>query len=78
MGFLMFRFRVDPLYFDYLSPVPWKLRQYFHYYQTEWWEDSLIRNDLSIGKVAICIAFLSGVGIVGSLIAYLCTRKRNV
>ena len=55
-----------------------KLRQYFHYYQTEWWEDSLIRNDLSIGKVAICIAFLSGVGIVGSLIAYLCTRKRNV
>lgn len=78
MGFLMFRFRVDPLYFDYLSPVPLKLRQYFHYYQTEWWEDFLVRNDLSIGKVAICIAFLSGVGIVGSLIAYLCTRKRNV
>lgn len=78
MGFLMFRFRVDPLYFDYLSPVPWKLRQYFHYYQTEWWSDFIVRNDLSIGKVAICIAFLSGVGIVGSLIAYLCTRKRNV
>ena len=74
---LMFRFRISPTYFDYFSPIPYNLRRYFHYYDTEWWEGMVKNYDLTIGKVAICIGFLVGVGVLCSLISHLCVRKRT-
>lgn len=74
---LMFRFRITPTYFHYFSPIPYNLRRYFHYYDTEYWESMVKNYDLTIGKVAICIGFLVGVSALCSFLSYLRLRKRN-
>ncbi len=74
---LIFRHRIGETYFNYFSPVPKKLRQYFHFYDTEWFEELLVGFDLSAEKAAFCIAFLGGVFTLGVVLSYLLTRRRN-
>ena len=78
VSFLMYRFRIAAEYFDYFSPVPWKLRRYFHFYDTEWFEDSLMGMDTSLPEALFCIFFLVGVGTVFSIFSYLRIRRRSV
>lgn len=75
---LMFRHRIAPVYFDYLSPIPRKLRQYFHYYDTEWFEELLTMQNTSINDALLCISFLIGVVFVCSWGSYICIRKRTI
>lgn len=75
--YLLYRNTFSETYFSYFSPMPFNLRRYFHLYDTEWFEDYVIRNDLSIEKVMFCIAFLVGVSILFSAISYLRLKKRN-
>lgn len=78
IAFLMYRFRIAAEYFDYFSPVPWKLRRYFHFYGTEWFENALGGMDTSLSEALFCIAFLVGVGILCLAVSYLRLRKREV
>lgn len=77
VSFLMYRFRIAAEYFDYFSPVPWKLRRYFHFYDTEWFEDMIKTANTSLTDAAICITFLIGVGVLCSVASYLLIRKRS-
>ena len=76
-GYLMLRMRVAPTYWDYLSPTPNKLTLYFHYYDSEWFEGMLQQTDTSLEKAAFCICLLTGLGIIYSLVAYICTKVRD-
>lgn len=75
---LMFRHRVAEEYFDYYSPIPRMLRQYFHYYDTEWFEEMLEMVNTSLSKAAFCIMFLVGVAVLCSVVSYLRIRKRSI
>ncbi|MBQ3598944.1 MAG: hypothetical protein II987_06725 [Clostridia bacterium] len=75
---LIFRHRIGETYFNYFSPIPKKLRQYFHFYDTEWFDGLLKSYDLSIEKAIFCLFFLVGIFILGALVSYLITRKRTV
>lgn len=76
-AYLMLRFRISENYFNYFSPIPKKLRQFFHYYDTEWFEDMITRQKTSITHVAFCISFLVGVAVLCSAISYIRVRQRN-
>ncbi len=71
------RFRLDPFYFNYLSPNPSKLSQYLHYYDSEWFENIIASKNTSLGKAALCVCILVGLAVVYSAIAYLRTRTRD-
>lgn len=73
------RFRVNPFYFDYLSPSPNKLGFYLHFYDSDPYQfDSTVRMaNTNLGKAAICVCILVGLGALYSTIAYLRTRKRD-
>lgn len=75
---LILRHKIGATYFNYFSPIPKKLRQYFHFYDTEWFDGLLKSYDLSIEKTLFCLAFLIGIFVLGSLGSYLITRKRTV
>ena len=76
-AYLMLRFRISEDYFNYFSPIPKKLRQFFHYYDTEWFEDMITRQKTSVTHVAFCISFLVGVAVLCSAISYIRVRQRN-
>ena len=76
-GYLILRLHIGEWYFNYFSPVPKKLRQFFHYYDTEWFEDTIKRFDTSLAHVAFCISFLVGVAVLCSAISYIKVRQRN-
>lgn len=76
-AYLMLRFRISEDYFNYFSPIPKKLRQFFHYYNTEWFEDMITRQKTSVAHVAFCISFLVGVSIICNIISHIVIRKRN-
>ena len=76
-GYLILRLHIGEWYFNYFSPVPKKLRQFFHYYDTEWFEDTIKRFDTSLAHVAFCISFLVGVAVLCSAISYIRVRQRN-
>ena len=75
---IVFVLFIAPKYFDYFSPVPNKLRAYFHYYDTEWFEDMITRQKTSITHVAFCISILVGIAAVCTVISYLRLRRREV
>jgi hypothetical protein len=77
-AYLMLRFRISEDYFNYFSPIPKKLRQFFHYYDTEWFEDMITRQKTSVNHVVFCIALLTGAAVIFSMISYLKVRKRNI
>ncbi len=80
VGKLMLRQRIHSMFWDYLSPVPDKLTNYFHCYdcrnQHEF-EILLEMDDTNLTKAVICICLLVGSGLVYSVITYLCTRVRD-
>lgn len=77
-SYLMFRRRIADVYFEYLSPIPKKLRGFFQWYDTDRFEMGLEHYKTSLFDVTLCIGFLVGVGILLSVIAYLRIRKRNI
>lgn len=77
-SFLLFRNQLAEDYFNSFSPMPLNLRKYFHFYDTEWFDDYILKNDLSVEKVLFCIAFLIGIAVLCSVISYLRIRKRSV
>ena len=77
-AYMNLRLRVDPFYFDYLSPMPYKLQDYWHYYDTEWFEWMLDYLGTSLAKAMICIGVLVGVSLIYLAIAYVRTHKREI
>lgn len=77
-SYLFFRLFYGELYFDYFSPIPRKLQMYFHYYDTEWFEDTLSYFDTSLFDAVCCILFLVSFSSICYLISYLRIRKRTV
>ncbi len=75
---LMFRWKYASIYFDYFSPIPNKLRDYFHFFNTSEFEGMVKYFGLSIEKALFCIAFLVGVAILCSAVSYLRIRKRSI
>lgn len=69
--------RIDSLYFDYLSPDPNKLWSYWHFYDSERFENTLVTMNTNLGKSVLCVCILVGLGVLYSTIAYLRTRKRE-
>ena len=76
--YITLRLRISEEYFSYFSPIPQKLRRLFHYYDTEWFEDTIKRQNTSVGDVAFCISFLVGIAAVCSVISYFRLRRREV
>lgn len=76
-GYITLRLRIAEEYFSYFSPIPQKLRRFFHYYDTEWFEDTIKRQNTSVGDVAFCISFLVGIAFICSIISHLSIRNRN-
>ncbi len=75
---LVLRFRIAEEYFHYFSPVPQKLRQYFHYYDTEWFEDMITQRNTSIKQVTFCIAFLTCFAFLCSIGSYFKLKRRAI
>ncbi len=71
------RLRMNPLYFDYVSPPQLKLFGYLYYYDTDKFEQALEQFETDIGKAALCVCILVGLAVLCSSIAYLRTRKRD-
>ena len=74
---LMFRSRIAPWYFEYLSTSPKKLGHYLMFYDTDLFETFIMERDTDLGKAAICFGALVGLALLYSSIAYLRTRKRD-
>ena len=81
VSFTRFRFRftgdIITNYFDYFSPLPWKLRMYFQDFDSEWHDYTIYMADTSLNDAIFCVLFLIVVSIAFSLISYLRTRKRT-
>lgn len=77
-SYLMFRRRIAEVYFEYLSPIPKKLRGFFQWYDTDRFEMGLEHYDTSLLDATLCIVFLVGIGALFSLVAYRRIRKRTV
>lgn len=65
-------------FFDWFHPLPKKASYYFYYYETEWFEDMIKKQNVSADKAALCIMFLIGVSLLFSIIAFIQARKRTV
>lgn len=75
---LMFRFRVASWYFDYLSPLPQKPREYFIYFGSEWHEEIIEMMGVTLGQALLAIGCLAAFALVYTLISYVCVKKRNI
>lgn len=78
--FLLYRHHISTLamvYFQYLCPMPDKLRGYVASLGVEDPQRLLALYGTSLGKAMISIGFLVGVCVVGTVISYLLTRKRE-
>lgn len=75
---LMFRFRIAPAYFDYMSPLPQKTRTYFHYFDTEMFENITQNSGVTLWQVSLAIGCLITVSLLYAAAAYIRTRKRNI
>ena len=77
-SYLMFRRRIAAVFFEYLSPIPKKLRGFFQWFDTDRFELGLVHYDTSLGDMLLCVAFLTGCSLLFSLISYFRIRKRTV
>ena len=82
IGFYVFNFifsaRLAKEYFDYFSPIPNKLRFYFHYYDTEWFEMMLNRTKTTLNDAVFCICFLVGITAICYLVSFFRIKKRDI
>lgn len=76
-AFSLFSVKKSGLFVNYLTHNPMRLRNYFHYYDTEWFEDIIKTTNTSLTDAALCISFLIGVGVLCSAASYLLIRKRS-
>ena len=79
MGNLMLRMQVGEIgrfYFEYLCPIPTKLRSYLYAFDTADVAVHMERSETSLGKAAACVGVLLGVSVIYSAVSYLCQRKR--
>ncbi|MBQ7336929.1 MAG: hypothetical protein IJW40_00580 [Clostridia bacterium] len=76
---LMLRHRIAPVYFDYLSPLPRKLRHFLYAYEQEAAPaaDVLVQQETSLGKALICLGVLLGVAALYTALAYRRQKCRN-
>lgn len=78
VSYLMFRGRIADVYFNYLSPIPYNLRRYFHYYDSIWFEELAVeRYSLTVVDPILCISFLVGVPLLCLAAAYWKQTKRD-
>ncbi len=75
---LFFRWKSDGFYFDYLSPIPSKLRYFFHYYDSPWFDSIVDYFGLTPTDVLFCELFLFLSAFACAGIAYLRTRRRSI
>ena len=75
---LMLRFRVNPFYFDSLSPIPNKLKTYLHYFDTEWFEKSLQNFETDHISAIICMSVLLGVSLIYFVFSFLIINRREI
>lgn len=78
VAYLMFRGRIADVYFDYLSPIPYNLRRYFHYYDSRWFEETIKRFGLTEVDPILCILFLACTSLLCLIAAYWCQKKREI
>lgn len=77
-GSFVLRHVIAPKYFDYFSPVPNKLRAYFHYYDTEWFEDMIERTGTSVSDAFFCSMFLTGIALLCTIISQWKIARREL
>ena len=75
---LMFRFRLAPVYFDYMSPLPQKPRTYFHYYGTDMFENVTQSSGVALWQVILAIGCLVTLSLLYTAVSYIRIRKRNI
>lgn len=75
---LMFRFRLAKWYFEYLSPLPEKVRSYFHYFGSEWHTTITEPGGDSLSHALVGIGCLIGVSLLYAICSYLRIRKREL
>lgn len=75
---LFFRWEMGEFFFDYLAPIPNKLRFFVHYYDTPWFESTVGYFDVTPTDVVLCEAFLLLGAFACAGIAYLRTRGRSL
>lgn len=68
----------DNIFFNYFSPQSSIARDYFYYYDTEWFEVITQRANINYLHVSIGILFLLGVGIICAYFSLHLTSKRSV
>lgn len=72
-----FRFRITPLWKDYLATSPHKLAGYFDSINRENVEEMLELYETNLLEAVLCLCILVGLAVVYSVVAYLRTRKRD-
>ena len=77
-SFLIFWSKLPTVIFNYFSPTPLKLRRFFKFFGTEWFETSLANNGITVLDAVFCICFLVGIAAVCSVISYFRLRRREV
>ena len=64
--------------FDYITPFPTKLFQYWTFYDTKWFYEKTIRNPWSDGEMLLHLGIIVGAAIFCFAISYISTNKRTV
>lgn len=66
------------VFLNYVSHNPVKLRRYLHYYDTEWFADTIEMLDTSVIDVIICIGILVGFSIMFLCSAFFAICRRDI
>ena len=74
----LFNVTKEGLFVEYLTPNPFKLQMYMHYFGTDSHEDLIEIMNTSAWDALLCILFLCGCGGIFSLISWWNIRKRTV
>ena len=70
--------RIPQIYFNYMTPTPSYLYQYWAYYDTEWFEIKFPHNPFTTGQMLLCLGILYSAAVVFAVGSYVCVRKRKV
>lgn len=74
---LLLRFRVAEWYFDFLSPLPQKIRDYLIYFDTELFEYVLEQQNVSLNEAVLSVFSLIMMAFVLFAVAFYRTKTRN-
>ncbi|MBE6799060.1 MAG: hypothetical protein E7525_04730 [Ruminococcaceae bacterium] len=65
-------------YFDYLLPLPEKIRFYLHNYDTKWFEGTIKSYGVTAQEAIISVAILVTVAVVYFSLSYILVRRREI